>query len=83
MNLCKTCKRPLDTGDIRDENCGGDCLMCMAKAGDGDCQHALNETLLEKVYAFVNEQTKDWPPTVDAEARQYLTEIARFWRSHT
>lgn len=83
MNLCKTCHRILDTGNVRDANCGGDCTVCMAAAGDPDCQHRLNEDLLKKVYTCVNEQTKDWPPTVDAEARQYLTETARFWRRRT
>lgn len=83
MNLCKTCKHPLDTGTVRDADCGGDCTMCMAAAGDPDCQHRLNEDLLTKVYAFVNEYTKGWPAGVDEEARQYLTEQGRFWRSYT
>lgn len=57
--------------------------MCMAAAGDPDCQRRLNEDLLKKVYACVNEHTKDWPVVVDDEARQYLTEHGRFWRSYT
>lgn len=42
--ICQTCKRELDVpGDIRSENCGGDCLQCMAEFGDPDCREALRE----------------------------------------
>lgn len=80
---CTICKKVMDTGDAADENCGGDCAMCMANAGDGDCQHDIQCELLEKLYAFVNEQTKGWPEQVDEEARQYITETARFWKDWT
>ena len=35
---CKTCDEPLskDPGSLR-YNCGGDCIWCMARAGDPDC----------------------------------------------
>jgi hypothetical protein len=33
--VCNICKTPFDTGLHAD--CGGDCLMCMAEAGDTDC----------------------------------------------
>jgi hypothetical protein len=35
---CNTCKRELDNpADPRSMDCGGDCLQCMADAGDPDC----------------------------------------------
>lgn len=34
MNLCGICKKPLDTGNVEDSDCGGDCLECMGTAGD-------------------------------------------------
>jgi hypothetical protein len=35
---CDTCGRLLDVpSDPRSTNCGGDCLQCMADAGDPDC----------------------------------------------
>lgn len=35
---CNTCKRPLDQPDDKStEDCGGDCLRCMAMFDDPDC----------------------------------------------
>ena len=40
---CGICKRPLNQpGDPTTEDCGGDCLRCMAEAGDPDCTAGLN-----------------------------------------
>jgi hypothetical protein len=36
MNACLTCKGPLNTTDPLTLDCGGDCLLCMAEAGDPD-----------------------------------------------
>lgn len=41
MNVCQTCKKPFDNAHHR--NCGGDCLTCMAEAGDPDCKKSLEE----------------------------------------
>lgn len=43
MSTCSICKRELDQPGMRDtEDCGGDCLRCMALYGDDDdCRHAL------------------------------------------
>ncbi len=30
-------------GDDTTRDCGGDCLRCMAAAGDPDCQRAMHE----------------------------------------
>lgn len=39
---CLTCQRRLDVpGSVGSRNCGGDCLECMADAGDPDCAAAL------------------------------------------
>jgi hypothetical protein len=35
MRTCNICKTPFDEGLHQD--CGGDCLLCMAEAGDTDC----------------------------------------------
>lgn len=43
--LCGICKNPLDVSPER-RDCGGDCLMCMAEAGDPDCIRTIQQ--LEK-----------------------------------
>lgn len=41
---CKTCKCKLDDpDDPTSRDCGGDCLKCMAEAGDPDCVEAMAE----------------------------------------
>jgi hypothetical protein len=41
---CKTCHRLLnELHDPTTQDCGGDCLRCMATAGDLDCQRHLAE----------------------------------------
>lgn len=43
MKLCSICKRELDVWDKLDtRDCGGDCLKCMAEAGDPDCIAAMS-----------------------------------------
>lgn len=38
MPICNICKRSLDApGDDTTLDCGGDCLWCMAEAGDPEC----------------------------------------------
>lgn len=37
-SLCNICKCKLDQlGDPTSLDCGGDCALCMAEAGDTDC----------------------------------------------
>ena len=44
MNLCGICKKPLDTGNVEDSDCGGDCLECMGDSGDpAAAEHFLKE----------------------------------------
>lgn len=39
MSICKICKHELDSDEESlYYDCGGDCLWCMAKAGDPECQ---------------------------------------------
>jgi hypothetical protein len=39
---CNICHRPLDQpADPGTRDCGGDCLRCMAEAGDPDCQASM------------------------------------------
>jgi hypothetical protein len=45
MRTCNICKRPLDTAPEL-EDCGGDCLECMAECGDPDAQLAMQQILL-------------------------------------
>lgn len=41
---CMICSRLLNqTDDIRSEDCGGDCLQCMAECGDPDARDALQQ----------------------------------------
>ena len=39
QDRCATCKQPFD--DASHQDCGGDCLPCMAECGDPDCISAL------------------------------------------
>jgi hypothetical protein len=48
---CAICDRELkahDSPDVISRDCGGDCLMCMAEAGDPDCVMEL-VTLLTRI----------------------------------
>jgi len=37
IRTCATCKCVLDSSDPASRDCGGDCLRCMAEAGDPEC----------------------------------------------
>lgn len=40
--VCGICRAPLDIpGRVWTRDCGGDCLACMADAGDPECEEAL------------------------------------------
>lgn len=40
---CNICGRRLNNpADPFSEDCGGDCLLCMAEAGDPECQKAVD-----------------------------------------
>lgn len=44
MKECLTCHRILDDPDDETtRNCGGECLRCMAAAGDPDCIKSLRK----------------------------------------
>lgn len=46
---CKTCGKLLNVdGDQSTQDCGGDCVRCMAEAGDPDCK--LTMFLIENGY---------------------------------
>ena len=47
MRRCSICKRPLDTAPEL-EDCGGDCLECMAECGDPGAQLAMQQILLAR-----------------------------------
>jgi hypothetical protein len=49
MGRCSICGRELNVpeGDVTSRDCGGDCLMCMAEAGDLDCFTALTVVLTQ------------------------------------
>lgn len=44
---CRICRRILNNSQdpVGSSDCGGDCLRCMAAAGDPDCQKALSDML--------------------------------------
>lgn len=35
--LCNICHTPMTTGESLHQDCGGDCLLCMAEVGDDAC----------------------------------------------
>lgn len=37
IERCNLCNQELNTGNPLSVNCGGDCRLCMALAGDPDC----------------------------------------------
>lgn len=47
MGRCSTCGRELNVpaNDVVSRDCGGDCLLCMAEAGDFDCFMSLVEVM--------------------------------------
>lgn len=40
---CNICNKELNTDDPLSEDCGGDCLECMADAGDPDAIKSVNK----------------------------------------
>lgn len=47
--VCKMCLRRLDVkSDARSKNCGGDCLQCMADAGDPACVKAIAKIIKQE-----------------------------------
>ena len=45
--LCKICSAELDTDpESLHYDCGGDCLWCMARVGDPECQARVTEMFL-------------------------------------
>lgn len=51
--ICNICKRPMNKDDDpTSENCGGDCLRCMADhAGDPDCKAKMFELTGDRKYS--------------------------------
>lgn len=43
---CAICGKIMDTGAVKDKNCGGDCFECMAKAGDPDAIESINKSII-------------------------------------
>jgi hypothetical protein len=53
-DLCNICGKEMGTGRVADENCGGDCLECMALVGeDPDCWLALAKSLKDERDALI------------------------------
>ena len=48
MSKCNICKNEMTEA----ENCGGDCVYCMAEAGDPDCLKALLSNLKDFACTF-------------------------------
>ena len=49
MTTCNTCNGEMNTGAVGDRDCGGDCLRCMADAGDPDCIEALFLDMMDRL----------------------------------
>lgn len=54
MSTCKICNTPFDDWLHRD--CGGDCLLCMAKAGDTGCALAVADLALSMERSIVRQK---------------------------
>ena len=81
MSTCHICKRELNVdADPMSVDCGGDCLKCMADAGDPDAIFALKEAIWLSVHELVDAMTKGLPLDADELIRLQLTEEFRFWR---
>lgn len=53
MDKCHICQRTLNVPEEPDTlDCGGDCLSCMATAGDPDCADAMAALARAKLLAF-------------------------------
>lgn len=69
-NRCKMCGKEMDMpNDLASTNCGGDCLECMAKAGDPDAMLAIEQ--LRRKAAVVAKLDRN------AEIRKLLVECRR------
>lgn len=71
VRTCNICYRTLDAlDDPTTEDCGGDCLRCMAMVGDPDCIAAMNKILRDLLRAAV--PFMDCGPTDDEDAYKGL-----------
>lgn len=63
MSHCKICKGPLNVPDRPEtEDCGGDCLMCMAVIGeDPDCEHALVQAFAADIKKLTRRYFSKYP----------------------
>ena len=58
VERCHICGAVMTDHESLRQNCGGDCLMCMAEAGDGDCVEAafrLQKAEIARLSAVVDE----------------------------
>lgn len=53
---CQICKRQLDQPtDPTSRDCGGDCALCMASAGDPDCRITVLEATAPELLSFLRD----------------------------
>lgn len=55
---CHICGAPMTESESLHQNCGGDCLTCMAEAGDLDCMEAafrIQKAEIARLLAVVDE----------------------------
>jgi hypothetical protein len=78
MSKCNICKKEMDTGFVADDDCGGDCTMCMANAGDPDCAHRLYEDLCQRIHDLVDNATSRLDGDVSYRVRVQLNDEFRF-----
>ena len=63
MNNCKTCGVEMNTNGGMFLDCGGDCQLCMAKAGDPACVKAV----LDMVPLILDSRDKGWELAADLQ----------------
>lgn len=68
MSNCSTCHRPLDVpGDESSRDCGGDCLRCMAEAGDPDCARVMRGIAQEGIWRCAYEDCQAEQPAAPGD----------------
>lgn len=77
MKTCTICKQEMTERD----DCGGDCVVCLAEAGDPDCRdiqlkeaNALVKTL--HMYARINhDKPKDYKELIEDYTNRWRVEV--------
>ena len=70
MKECSICRKAMNEKSPIDRDCGGGCGLCMALAGDGDCQTAIIRWQFDP--EPVQFKTTDGRTSIDQEIHERL-----------